>query len=268
MDGDDQDVAPWSNRTSTMASSKVFATASGPFMERDYTSRMKLGSFRIFRVLIVAACAFTAMAEGTQTKQNASQYYARADLHDGASIGADFLGKYMRIQGTTIYSDEYVFVEVALFAPPGHHVQVKDGEFKLKINGTELPVQPAGAVTSTQGFLEMVPRPELLLDGNAADGTLEIGGRKSKAAHSDDRQQADGSAPPANQGTGGDGQQAEAEPTKNASAAVNAAVLHAGEYSVPVSGYLCFSFEGKLKKIKHAELVYSGPLGSATLKLK
>jgi hypothetical protein len=230
---------------------------------------MKLGSFPICRVVLLAtACASAAMAQGTQTKQNASQYYAHADLHDGTSIGADFLGKYMPIQGTTIYSDEYVFVEVALMAPAGHRVQVKDGDFKLKINGTELAVQPPGAVTSTQGFLEMVPRPELVLDGHPADGTLEIGGRNREPGPSKHPEQADGSAPPADQASGVDGRQGEAEPTKDPSAAVKSAVLHPGEYSLPVSGYLCFSFEGKVKKIKHAELVYSGPLGSATLKLK
>ena len=144
---------------------------------------MKLAPFRICRVVMtVTACALTTMAQGTQTKQNASEYYAHADLHDGASVGADFLGKYMPIQGTTIYSDEYMFVEVALFPAPGHRVSVKEGEFKLKINGTELPVQPPGEVRSTQAVLEMVPRRELLLGSGPSDGTLEIGGGRGSLA--------------------------------------------------------------------------------------
>ena len=208
------------------------------------------------------------MAQGTQTKQNASEYYAHADLHDGASVGADFLGKYMPIQGTTIYSDEYVFVEVALFPAPGHRVSAKEGEFKLKINGTELAVQPPGEVRSTQGFLEMVPRRELLLGSGPSDGTLEIGGGKRESGQSDHHQEGDQGARPADLPPADHGDQQQAEPPKNPTAAVSAAVLHGGEYGEPVSGYLCFSFEGKVKKIKHAELVYSGPLGSATLKLK
>jgi hypothetical protein len=50
--------------------------------------------------------------------------------------------------------------------------------------------------------------------------------------------------------------------------AVRTAELPQGIHALPIGGYLFFAYEGKLKKIKHAELHYKGPLGEATLKLR
>lgn len=269
IEGTGERVALASDEANSIGSKHSFATVPRSLMEPDYTSRMKLVPFRTARVVITAMlCAFTGVTEGLQTKQNASQYYAHADLREAASIGADFLGKYMPIPENTVYSDEYIFVEVALFAPPGRRAEVKNQQFKLTVNGKDLAVQPPGAVATTQGFLEMIARPELSVDARTDGGALEIGAQKSRPDPADTPREQPKNTPPPDQASGADGQPGQAEPTQDPGQAVRASVLHEGEYGLPVSGYLCFSFEGKLKKIKHAELVYNGPLGSATLKLK
>ena len=228
---------------------------------------MRLVSHRTLRLAIaVTAITFILMGQGTQTKESAAQYYAHADLQQGASIGADFLGKYLPIPGNAVYSDEYVFIEVALFAPHGRHIEVKDEQFKLRVNGTNLNVQTPGMVTLTNGFPEMSTRPQVVLDGGAGDRTVEVGGPERKPRFpGDDPQHTAGRPLPR---TSTDGQQEQPRPVQTPADAVNSSVLQEGEHAMPVSGYLCFGFEGKLKKIKHAELIYNGPLGSATLKLR
>jgi hypothetical protein len=206
------------------------------------------------------------MSQGTQTKESAAQYYAHAGLQQGASIGADFLGKYLPIPGNAVYSDDYVFVEVALFAPHGRRIEVKDEHFKLRVNGTSLNVQVPGMVTLTNGFPEMSTRPEVVLDAGAGDRNIEVGGPERKPRFpGDDPQYTAGRPLPR---TSTDGKQEQPRPVQTPVDAVNSSVLQEGEHALPASGYLCLGFEGKLKKIKHAELIYNGPLGSATLKLR
>jgi hypothetical protein len=50
--------------------------------------------------------------------------------------------------------------------------------------------------------------------------------------------------------------------------AVANAALPEGSHVTPVSGYLFYHYLGKLKAIKHAELIYSGPTGETTVVLR
>jgi hypothetical protein len=220
--------------------------------------------------LLSTALAIQCLAQGTQAKENASQYYAHGQLSQGDSIGADFLGKYLPIQGGAVYSDEYVFVEVALFAPaaakPGAKTDIEWNHFKLKVNGQSLTAQPPGMVTLEGNFPEMVARPQVILDGGAGNGQIEVGGTERKPRFPGDDPSNTPQPVPRASTDASDGQVAQNAPDPGS--AVKAAVLPEGAHTLPVSGYLCFVFEGKLKKIKHAELEYAGPLGKATLTLR
>jgi hypothetical protein len=231
---------------------------------------MGLCSARFSAALLSTALALQCLAQGTKAKENASQYYAHEQLSQGDSIGADFLGKYLPIQGGAVYSDEYVFVEVALFAPAGVKLGTKTdiewSHFKLKVNGQSLTAQPPGMVTLEGNFPEMVARPQVILDGGAGNGQIEVGGTERKPRFpGDDPSHTPRSVPRASTDAS-DGQVAPNTP--DAGGAVKAAVLPEGAHTLPVSGYLYFVFEGKLKKIKHAELEYAGPLGKASLTLR
>ena len=210
--------------------------------------------------------ATTPLWGDTQPKESAGKYYAHAGLDQGGSIGADFLGKYMAVRGFSIYSDEYVFVEVALYAPAGRRLEVSNDQFTLRINGRALTPQPPGAVTLEGNFPEMTSRPQVVLNGGTESGQIEIGGPEHKPRFPGD----DPAHPPSHKPrvstdpSGGQVEQKHQSPDEM----VRSAELPTGSRVLPISGYLFFNYEGKLKKIKHAQLEYHGPLGSAELTLR
>jgi hypothetical protein len=198
-------------------------------------------------------------------KEGSSQYLAHADLEQHVSVGADFLGRYLPIPGNTVYSDEYLFVEVAFFGTKGTSTEFKPDQFWLVINGASLTPQPPGMVTLWNGALEMSPRPQVV-GGSAGGGTVEIGGpsRTPRFPGDDPAHTSKNPVPqvPVDPSNG------QVKRTQTPEEAVRSAELPQGTHALPIGGYLFFAYEGKLKKIKHAELHYKGPLGEATLKLR
>jgi hypothetical protein len=215
---------------------------------------------------LAAGLATQAFAQGTKTKENASQYYAHGQLDKGDSIGADFLGKFLPIRSATIYSDEYIFVEVALFGTTHSKADIRSSQFTLEVNGRTLLPQPPGMVTAEGNFPEMIARPKVILDGGIGPGQVEAGDTENKQRFpGDDPAHTPNPVPQVS--TDASGGQVERKP-RDLTGAVNASVLPEGTQVLPVSGYLCFAYEGKLKKIKHAALEYKGPLGNVTLALR
>lgn len=200
-------------------------------------------------------------------KEGSSQYLAHADLAQHVSVGADFLGRYLPVAGTTIYSDEYLFVEVAFFGARGTSTEFKPAQFSLTINGTTLMPQPPGMVTLWNGALEMNPRPQVVAGGGPGNGgSIEIGdpARRPRFPGDDPAHTPTNPAPQVPVDPSG----GQVKKTQTPDEAVRAAELPQGTHVLPLGGYLFFAFEGKLKKIKHAELHYKGPLGEATLTLR
>lgn len=205
-----------------------------------------------------------ARAHDVPVKEAASKYYAHADLSEGVAVGADFLGRYLPVGGITVYSDEFVFIEVAIFGKSGKQVELKNDQFSLRINGTALAPQAPGVVTTFNNFPEMVSRPEVVLGDGA--GQIEIGGPGKKSRFpGDDPAHTPTPLPQAPADPAG-GQVQHKAP--NPDELVRSAELPTGFHALPVAGYLFFHYEGKLKKIKHAELEYKGTLGRATLTLR
>lgn len=217
--------------------------------------------------LVVAAVLSIQSVAGREIslKEGSSQYLAHADLAQHVSIGADFLGRYLPIAGTTIYSDEYLFVEVAFFGPKGARAEFKPDQFSLTINGTALVPQPPGMVTLWNGALEMNPRPQVVA-GAPGGGSIEIGDPTRKPRFPGDDPAHTPTTPVPQVPTDPSGGQV--KKTQNPDDVVRAAELPQGSHVLPVAGYLFFAHEGKLKKIKRAELHYKGPLGDATLTLR
>lgn len=233
-------------------------------MKRDYTAPMRLARFaRLFVAgMLLAAAVFS---REIPLKEGSTQYLAHADLAQHVSIGADFLGRYLPVPGTTVYSDEYLFVEVAFFGAKGITAEFKPDQFWLVVNGASLTPQPPGAVTLWNGALEMSPRPQVV-GGKVDDGTIEIGGpSRTPRFPGDDPAHTPRDPVPQVPVDPSNGQ---VKKTQTPDEAVRSSELPQGAHALPVGGYLFFAYEGKLKKIKHAELHYKGPLGEATLKLR
>src|SRR3954453_23017587 len=112
---------------------------------RDYTAPMRIRLTLLCSLL--AVCLPQIEGRDITLKENAARYFAHADLKAGAAIGADFLGRYLPVSGMTIYSDEYIFVEVAFFGTAGSRAEFNNDQFTLRVNGTTLMPQAPGAVT-------------------------------------------------------------------------------------------------------------------------
>jgi len=231
----------------------------------DYTARMSLKPFLLASGAIFLLASLSP-GQGTRVKANAGQYFAHAALDKGYSIGADFLGKYLPVPGATVYSDEYIFVEVALFGEPGRKVDIQTGQFVLKINGRDLTPQPPGMVTLYDNFPEMVARPKIVLDGGTGNGEIQVGGTEAKHRFPGDDPAHTPQGIPQASTDPSQGQVSKSGKTPDE--IVKASELPEGSHALPSAGYLFFVYEGKLKKIKHAELEYNGPLGSASLSLR
>lgn len=221
---------------------------------RDYTAPMKPVRATLLAIAAVLSTG-TVLSREIPLKAGPSEYLAHAELNSNFSIAADFLGKYLPVGGTTIYSDEYLFVEVAFFGARGAQAEIKPDQFSLSINGTLLTPKPPGAVTEWNGALEMNPRPQVV-SSSSESGTFEIG-KASRVP-----------AAPVPQDSNGPVDSQGKKKSLTPDEAVKASELPQGVHALPAAGYLFFAFEGKLKKIKHAELLYKGPLGEATLKLR
>lgn len=231
---------------------------------RDYTALMMPACFARF---FAAGTVFAAVLFSREIplKEGSAQYLAHADVEKHATIGADFLGRYLPIPGTTVYSDEYLFVEVAFFGAKGITVEFKPDQFWLVVNGATLTAQPPGVVTLWNGALEMSPRPQVV-GGTVNGGTIEVGGSpRTPRFPGDDPAHTPRDPVPQVPVDPSNGQ---VKKTQTPEEAVRSAVLPQGTHALPIGGYLFFAYEGKLKKIKHAELHYKGPLGEATLKLR
>lgn len=216
---------------------------------------------------LLAICLPQIEGRDITVKENAGRYFAHADLKSGAAIGADFLGRYLPVSGMTIYSDEYIFVEVAFFGAAGSRTEFSNSQFTLRVNGTTLMPQAPGLVTLNNNFPVMESKPQIVFDAGDGNGQVEIGGAQRKQRFPGDDPEHTPAPPVPQAPTDISGGQVPPK-QQNPDELVRAAELPAGSHALPTAGYLFFHFEGKLKKIKHAELDYKGPLGSATLTLR
>jgi hypothetical protein len=217
-------------------------------------------------MLLSIISAASLIAQGTKVRESVAAYPAQAQIGD-VGIGADLIGHYLPLPHTTLYSNSYLVVEVALFAPPTEKVNISNGQFVLNINGRRLMPQSPGFVTLAYTVPDMRERtPHLEAGGGVGGVTIGTGANPTAPKFPGDPNPADyprvPSRPP--QSTPGDEESENADPRK----AILEVALPEGAHATPISGYLFYSFEGKLKRIKHAELEYSSSHGSASLALR
>ena len=111
-----------------------------------------------------------AQSGGTDPKPKAEDYDVHA-VSNGVSIGAEFMIHSFSGKDETYITSDFLVVEVALYPPkdmsvnpPKYtNVQVKSGEFALRINGKKQMLAPAppGLVVSTLQNAEWQSGPRL-----------------------------------------------------------------------------------------------------------
>lgn len=165
------------------------------------------------------------------------------------TIAAEFRGHSIpTMQGSTLTTEDYVVVELAIFGADGVRAKISADDFSLRINKKKSPQpsQPFGLVMGS------VKDPEWEPPAAPAKSKTSMGGG------------------------GGEGESKEPPapvkiplPVQRAMALrVQKAALPEGDRALPQAGLIFFQHRGKIQSIQSLELLYEGPAGKATLNLQ
>jgi hypothetical protein len=226
---------------------------------------------RLLAAIFCAGLAFaqthqpTPIVQGTDPKPKAEDYEAHAKVGT-VEIGAEFMVRsYSR--GNAMYiANDYVTVEVALYAPKGESLEIGYLDFQLRINGKKqtLPAQNPYMVASSIAHPDwQTERPGVEATAGAGNGSVMLGGPPHTPLPTGDPPGSAGPTiprvpkPEPPEGI-------DMQPVKTASEIAVEAALPEGKNRAPVSGFLYFIYTGRTKSIKQVELLYR----DAVLKLR
>ena len=218
-------------------------------------------------ILVGVVLAF-AQSGGTEPKANAEDY----DVHAKAgpiSIGAEFMIHSFSGDGQTYIANDFLIVEVALFPPPlidvkrpqDHkfgNVDVKSGEFALRVNGkmqTIAPVPPS-TVVQTLRNPEWQNRPQMEASGGMGNTGVILGRPVPSTIPNGQPNPQPRRVPGAPPQDDPGGYQREVR--ISAPDLLVKTALPEGSFTHPVSGYLYFPYRGKISSIKQLYLLYDG----------
>ena len=213
-------------------------------------------------VFCVYACA-----QGTNPKANVSEYTAHAEMQDG-SLGGESLGHSILTARGAILVRDYLVVEASLYSKEPR-LRLRMEQFRLRINGkkeTLLP-QTLGLVISSLQYPEWSTHPTLEAGAGLGDANVVIG-RPVPPEHFPGDDRPTGPRGPTPPRAPEDNSGVEKSAPERVDDVINHLALPEGDdVHSPASGYLFFPFSSKLKSIKTLDLIYEGPLGTATLRL-
>lgn len=187
-------------------------------------------------------------AKGLPPREAPADYQAQAQAGT-VTIAAEFKGHWVPTLEGTLSTEDYVAIEMGLFGAPGARIKLSLDDFALRLNGrkTPLPSQRYGLVVGSLKDPEWVP-PETA----APKSKTKVGGGGGGG---------EDSGPPAEVKIPIAVQRAMAQRVQRAS-------LPEGDRSLPQAGLIFFQHRGKAENLDSIELIYAGPDGKATLRLK
>ncbi len=218
-------------------------------------------------VAVYLVAAVSVAAAGTDPKPKAAEYPAHAALPKLA-IGAEYLVRSFSGHNQTFATQDHLVVEVAVY-PAGEKLAVSFGHFGLRINGKKEVLAPvsAGFVAASLKYPDWERRGRLEGIAGTGSGGIILGRPSPVERFPGDPSTRDRLPPqpraPEAENAGG----RESQPVRPEDVLVECE-LPAGDVQQPVAGYLYFYFKGKTKSIRSLELMYQGPGGTATLKLR
>jgi len=216
--------------------------------------------------MIAVSCA-CAWAQGTNPKASASEYAAHGEMKD-ASLGAENLGHSLLTAKSAILVRDFLVVEVALY-PKDPRMKVRMEQFRLRINGSKGTVSPQtlGLVIASLKYPDWSGHPTAEVGGSLGNAGVVLGRPVPVERFPGDNRPAEqrGPAPPRAPEDNSGVEKSAPEPVEYV---INHLALpECDDVHSPASGYLFFPFQSKLKSIKTLDLIYEGPLGTATLRL-
>lgn len=162
--------------------------------------------------------------------------------------------------GRSYFLDQHLVVEVALSGPALKRLELSANQFHLRVNGGKqvLAAQPANLVAYAMKW-RWADR-----GVQARAGPIILGGPPNEPRFPGDRTPAPLPRVPESRPAGAP----EPAETPELGEVLAQAAVPEGDILLPVSGNLYFPFTKKIKSIKKLELVFQGPEGALTLRLR
>jgi len=218
------------------------------------------------RLLAALLCSGIALAQthkptpsvqGTEPKAKAEDYEAHG-RSGSVEIGAEFMVRSFSRGNAMYIANDYVTVEVALYAPKGESVEIGYLDFQLRINGKKQPLlaqNPYMVAASVAHPDWQAEKPGVEATAGAGNARVILGGPPHTPLPTGDPPGSAGptipKVPKPDPPEGIDMQ-----PAKTAAEIAVEAALPEGKNRAPVSGFLYFIYTGRTKSINRVELLY------------
>lgn len=188
--------------------------------------------------------------KGIPPRATPADYQAQAQAGT-VTVAAEFKGHSVPTPEAVLSSEDFVVVEVGLYGPPEARLKLSHDDFSLRVNGKKapLPALPYAGVFRSLKDPEWIPPG----GGESKSSKTSIGGGGKGAG--------DGSSLPVVVHVPIELERAMQQHVRKAS-------LPEGERVLPEAGLIFFEYRGKASGIHSIELMYTGPLGKATLNLQ
>lgn len=211
---------------------------------------------------IVLALAW-ALAAGAQDGERKPADYPVQVPVGGVILAAENLGPAVPSTLGSLYTNGYLTIEIAMFPDKARTTDVTHGQFTLRINGTktQIPADSSGAVAASIKYPDWERRRHLEASAGMGDGVVIVGRPAPVGRFPGDPTTRRTPVPSTPTGL-----EREKDPA-TVEEIVARAGLPEGDLRLPVRGCLYFPYKGKLKKIKTLEVIYTGPLGEAVLRI-
>ena len=226
-----------------------------------------------------------ALAAGVALAKEPSAYTAQATT-GGVTFAADYLVRSIPVTGGVLVARGYLVVDVGVFSRSAT-VNLSPAYFSLRINGSKAPIlsQQPFIVANSFDYRRADPgEPGSTLSAGVGNAGVIIGGQPGQRP-----QTGDPNGPPVSPGKRDprvpdpnvrntppvqripetpNPYVVDKTPPLTEREQVERAALLSGDVEPPLSGALFFPYQGKPESIKSVELLYEGPAGKATLKLR
>jgi hypothetical protein len=207
---------------------------------------------------VVSLCAAQApppaphVSKGLPPRATPGEYLSRAQAGN-YTIAAEFDRHDVPTAETTLTTEDYICVEVAIFGPAASHLTVSFSDFSLRINGKKTPLAAEQfAMVFTNLRDPTYDAPELKAAKENKSSGLNAGGGGGQSDL--------GATPPP--------VHIPPEMERAMQLQVQNAALPEGDRTLPVAGLIFFKYGGLPKGIHSVELLYAGAAGKATITLQ
>jgi hypothetical protein len=125
------------------------------------------------------ACSAAALLAGAMAAwaepRDAAAYPVRAALGE-RTLAAEYLARSIPTEGGSLFTTDYLVIEVAFFGPKRDTLKLSTGHFALRMNGKKTPIlaQTPGVVASSLKYADQ-SRPHLEAGGGVGNTGVILG---------------------------------------------------------------------------------------------